>query len=169
MMPVIMPVAASSSTSCSTRTAPKALLRPATRSIAPPVAYRRPRVAPIYRFAWWSPSTRSPASHREPILESCSAPSFRKRNSFSADREDRTLGSRRGSRVYQGRHGGGAHVRLDARLQVHCRGAVEPLCVDDAADDLRPGAGLGEALNKTEALGLGRLEAARRREDLMRR
>ena len=43
------------------------------------------------------------------------------------------------------------------------------MCVDDAADDLRPGAGLGEALNKAEALGLGRLEAARRHDDFMGR
>src|SRR5262245_21051085 len=154
MMPVIAPAAASSSTSCSTRTAPKALLTPATRSIAPPVAYRRPRTAPIYRplFAWWSPSTLSQALHREPVLESCSVLSFRKSNQFSADRKARirSFESRRGGRAYQSRHVARAHVRLDARLQTRCCDAVEPLCVDDAADDLRPGGGLCEALNETE-------------------
>ena len=96
-------------------------------------------------------------------MESCSA---LLRGSEGADP---ILESRRGSGVDQGRHVGGAQVWLDARLQARCRDAVEPLYVGDAADDLRPGAGLGEALNKTEALGLGRFEAARRRDDFMRR
>src|SRR5262249_30626956 len=107
--------------------------------------------APIYRplFAWWSPSTLSQALHREPVLESCSVLSFRKSNQFSADRK---------ARIRSLRPGVAAESTKAAMSQARM-----------SADDLRPGAGLGEALNKTEALGLGRLEAARRHEDFLRR
>jgi hypothetical protein len=51
-------------------------------------------------------------------------------------------------------HVGGAHVRLDAFLQAPGRGRFEPLHVDAAADDIRPGARLGEALYKPKVRGL---------------